>query len=153
MFDLILCITAVRCTECMLLFLKIWWPFINKPSAAPPPPPGGYSNHHGYHSQKCTLPKTGDYCFPLLYICLPCDEAMLPWKFGNSGFDVWASQDPQIWIFSSAVPPGSGAFQMPTRPAAVASASTLRGERGRTNLRNFLFFGMKLLWDDINNIS
>ena len=42
------------------------------------------------------------------------------------------------FIFSSAVPPGSGAFQMPTRPSssasAAASASTLRG--GRANLRN-----------------
>ena len=45
-------------------------------------------------------------------------------------------------IISSAVPPGSGAFQMPTCPsssasaasAASASASTLRG--GRANLRN-----------------
>ena len=41
-------------------------------------------------------------------------------------------------IFSSAVPPGSGAFQMPTCPSssasASASASTLRG--GRANLRN-----------------
>ena len=44
---------------------------------------------------------------------------------------------------------------MPTRPsssasslsAAAAAASTLRG--GRANL----FFGMRLLWDDINNIS
>ena len=46
-------------------------------------------------------------------------------------------------LFSSAVPPGSGAFQMPTRPSAssvsssssaAAAASTLRG--GRANLRN-----------------
>ena len=40
-------------------------------------------------------------------------------------------------LFSSAVPPGSGAFQMPTCPssaASAASASTLRG--GRANLRN-----------------
>ena len=43
-------------------------------------------------------------------------------------------------VFSSAVPPGSGAFQMPTRPSSSASASvsasasTLRG--GRANLRN-----------------
>ena len=42
-------------------------------------------------------------------------------------------------IFSSAVPSGSGAFQMPTRPSSSASASssaasTLRG--GRANLRN-----------------
>ena len=33
------------------------------------------------------------------------------------------------------MPPGSGAFQMPTRPSsAAAAASTLRG--GRANLRN-----------------
>ena len=41
-------------------------------------------------------------------------------------------------LFSSAVPPGSGAFQMPTRPSSVSAASaassTLRG--GRANLRN-----------------
>ena len=40
-------------------------------------------------------------------------------------------------LFSSAVPPGTGAFQMPTCPSAsvsAASASTLRG--GRANLRN-----------------
>ena len=69
--------------------------------------------------------------------------------------------DPLNAIFSSAVPPGSGAFQMPTRPSSSASsssassssassssssaaaASTLRG--GRANLRNasviiFLFW-------------
>ena len=46
----------------------------------------------------------------------------------------------QCKFFSSAVPPGSGAFQMPTCPSsaasasAAASASTLRG--GRANLRN-----------------
>ena len=46
-----------------------------------------------------------------------------------------------LTIFSSAVPPGSGAFQMLTRPSSSASssassaaASTLRG--GRANLRN-----------------
>ena len=38
-------------------------------------------------------------------------------------------------FISSAVPPGSGAFQMPTCPSSsAASASTLRG--GRANLRN-----------------
>ena len=38
-------------------------------------------------------------------------------------------------VFSSAVPSGSGAFQMPTCPSSsAASASTLRGERA--NLRN-----------------
>ena len=44
-----------------------------------------------------------------------------------------------IFIFSSAVPPGSGAFQMPTCPSSsAASASTLRqgGGGGRANLRN-----------------
>ena len=44
---------------------------------------------------------------------------------------------------------------MPTRLAPAAASSTLRG--GRANLRNvsvtFSLFGMKLLWDDINNIS
>ena len=43
-------------------------------------------------------------------------------------------------VFSSAVPPGSGAFQMPTRPSSSsASESTLRGGGGgggRANLRN-----------------
>ena len=44
-----------------------------------------------------------------------------------------------INFISSAVPSGSGAFQMPTRPssassASSAAASTLRG--GRANLRN-----------------
>ena len=45
-----------------------------------------------------------------------------------------------VEFFSSAVPPGSGAFQMPTRPSSSASSasssasSTLRG--GRANLRN-----------------
>ena len=54
---------------------------------------------------------------------------------------------------SSAVPYGSGAFQCPS--AAASSVSTVRG--GRANLGNdsvtFSFFGMKLLWDDINYIS
>ena len=55
-------------------------------------------------------------------------------------------------VFSSAGPSGSGAFQVATCPSS--SASTLR--RGRTNLRHAsvtFFFGMKLLLDDINNIS
>ena len=59
-------------------------------------------------------------------------------------------------VFSSAVPPGSGAFQMPTCPSSAASASTLRGGKGQSQKRfsNFFsFFCMKLLWDDINNIS
>ena len=39
-------------------------------------------------------------------------------------------------LFSSAVPPGSGAFQMPTRP----SASTLRGGKGQSQKRFSNFF-------------
>ena len=45
-------------------------------------------------------------------------------------FHIWKTY-PLFFFVSSAVPPGSRAFQMPTRPS---SASTLRG--GRTNLRN-----------------
>ena len=33
-------------------------------------------------------------------------------------------------VFSSAVPSGSEAFQMPTRPSSSAAASTLRGGGG-----------------------
>ena len=60
-------------------------------------------------------------------------------------------------LFSSAVPSGRGAFQMPTRPSSAVSAasSTLRGRMAnlRTHAVTFSFFCMKLLWDDINNIS
>ena len=35
--------------------------------------------------------------FPLLYICLLCDEVLLPWTFGNPGFDVGAPRTTQIW--------------------------------------------------------
>ena len=70
-------------------------------------------------------------------------------------FSEYTCQPYSYTFFSSAVPSGRGAFQMPTRPWSAA-ASALRG--GRANLRNAsvtfsLFFGMKLLWDDINNIS
>ena len=48
-------------------------------------------------------------------------------------------------LFSSAVPPGSGAFQMPTRPSSsAASVSTLRGEGPISET---------LLLGDINHIS
>ena len=43
-------------------------------------------------------------------------------------------------VFSSAVPPGSGAFQMPTRPSAAAAASTLRGGKGQSQKRFSNFF-------------
>ena len=62
--------------------------------------------------------------------------------------DVWIGLSVVEPVFSSTVPSGSGAFQMPTRP--------LGGGRG--NLKNASvtfshFFGMKLLWDAISNIS
>ena len=60
-------------------------------------------------------------------------------------------------LLSSAVPSGSGAFQLPTRPSSSsAAASTLRGGKGLSQKRfsNFFsFFDMRLLWEDINNIS
>ena len=46
-------------------------------------------------------------------------------------------------LFSSAVPPGSGAFQMPTRPSSSASSSassTLRGGKGQSQKRFSNFF-------------
>ena len=46
-------------------------------------------------------------------------------------------------LFSSAVPSGSGAFQVPTRPSA-ASAATLRGGGG-TNLASVTF---SLFWHE-----
>ena len=66
------------------------------------------------------------------------------WAILSDSERFWAMFKPTwIWpnftfgpLFSSAVPTGSGAIQMPTRPSssAAASASTLRG--GRANLRN-----------------
>ena len=38
--------------------------------------------------------KIGSYFFPLLYICLLCDEVLLPWNFRSPGFDIRAPQDP-----------------------------------------------------------
>ena len=38
--------------------------------------------------------KTVGYFFPLLYICLLCDEVLLPWNFRSPRFDVRAPQDP-----------------------------------------------------------
>ena len=32
--------------------------------------------------------------FPLLYICLLCDEVLLPWNFRSPGFDIRAPLDP-----------------------------------------------------------
>ena len=46
-------------------------------------------------------------------------------------------------IFSSAVPPGSGAFQMPTRPSSAAS--TLRGGKGKSPKLFSKFFSF-LAW-------
>ena len=56
-----------------------------------------------------------------------------------------------ITIFSSAVPSGSGAYQMPTCPS---SASILRGggqsQKRFSNL--FYLFQHEAFWDDTNNI-
>ena len=38
--------------------------------------------------------KTGGYFFPLLYICLLCDEVLQPYNFRSPGFNVRAPQDP-----------------------------------------------------------
>ena len=46
----------------------------------------------------CILwPIYGSYFCPLLYICLLCDEVLLPWNFRSPGFDIRAPQNPQIW--------------------------------------------------------
>ena len=48
-----------------------------------------------------------------------------------------------VTLFSSAVPPGSGAFQMPTRPSSSSAASTLRGGgkgQSQKRLSNFSLF-------------
>ena len=70
-------------------------PIIYGPRRAPP------------NSQKCTflyivahIWKTGSYFFPLLYICLLCDEVLLPWNFRSPGFDIRAPRTPQIWKIS-----------------------------------------------------
>ena len=64
------------------------------------------------NSQKCTflyilahIWKIGSYFFPLLCICLLCDEILLPWNFRSPGFDIRAPQDPpkyekKVYIFS-----------------------------------------------------
>ena len=48
------------------------------------------------------------------------------------------------FVFSSAVPPGSGAFQMPTRPSssasAAASAVNFKGGKGQSQKRFSNFF-------------
>ena len=41
--------------------------------------------------------KTSSYFFPLLHICMLCDEVLLSWNFRSPGFDIRAPQDPQIW--------------------------------------------------------
>ena len=70
-----------------------WEKLGSKMGPPPPPPPRITKNAHSSHwgSIMC---KTGVYVFPLLYICLLCDEVLLPWKFGNPGFDV---RTLQIW--------------------------------------------------------
>ena len=54
------------------------------------------------NSQKCKkkyfvapIWKTGSYFVSLLYICLLCDEVLLPWNFRSPGFDVRAPRTPK----------------------------------------------------------
>ena len=64
--------------------------------------------------------------FICLYIYI---EYLYSNKAINKNDNVVAKQEEVATVFSSAVPPGSGAFHMPTRPSSsAASASTLRGE-------------------------
>ena len=77
--------------------------------------------------------------FPCYSFVCSVMRSYCPENLVTLGLMYGSPRTPQIYIFSSAVPPGSGAFQMPTRPsssasASAASASTLRG--GRANLRN-----------------
>ena len=72
------------------------------------------------------------------------DMAMIFWKEGKV-----SKLNTTSFLFSSAVPSGSGGFQMPTRPssaAASSAASTLR--RGMANIRNAsaTFFLFILAW-------
>ena len=46
------------------------------PSPPPPPPPNNQMFRIGAH-----IWKTGGYFVPLLYMCLLCDEVLLPWNF------------------------------------------------------------------------
>ena len=74
------------------------WLFMGHPGPTPPPP-------HPPNSPKCAffhigahIWKTGDF-FPLLWICLLCDEVLLPWKFWFTWFDVRAPAPPKYDFF------------------------------------------------------
>ena len=59
-------------------------------------------------------------------------------------------------IFNSAVPCGSGAFQMLTCPslsAVVSVSSILSGGWANIRKNSVFFINIKLHWDNINNIS
>ena len=56
-------------------------------------------------------------------------------------FSEYTCQPYSYTFFSSAVPSGRGAFQMPTRPSSAASASILRGGgKGQSQKRFSNFF-------------
>ena len=59
----------------------------------PPRPPRIAQNAHFF-----TLGPIYEKLAIIFFPCLLCNEVLLPWKFGNPGFDVRAPQDPQIWI-------------------------------------------------------
>ena len=66
--------------------LIIYWPH------SPPPPPPITKNATFSHWVPY-IKKTDDYFVTLLYTCLLCDEVLLPWQFGNPGFDVTTFKD------------------------------------------------------------
>ena len=69
-----------------------------------------------------------------VYICICC----ISWYHRRLAVQLYrdylGSNSLLPLVFSSAVPPDSGAFQMPTRPSAAAS--TLIKGGGEVNLRN-----------------
>ena len=75
-----------------------------------------------------------------LFLALLCRVVRLSIKIERGGANL-RNASVTFSLFSSAVPPGSGAFQMPTRPSAsAASASTLRGGKGQSQKRFSNFF-------------
>ena len=60
-----------------------------------PPPPPTNSQTFIFFAFGPIYENTGGYLYPLLYICLLCNEVLLPWKFGNPGFDVRAPRTPK----------------------------------------------------------
>ena len=56
-----------------------------------------YNKNCGVSFWTCSREISGDRV-ALLYICLLCDEVLLPWNFRSPGFDIRAPQDPPNMI-------------------------------------------------------